>query len=87
MRRQLHTPATDPRSGSSAPAQGSLTLGTRWQGPTLDEFVRRVEQEFGASPELADLLVAEIGADENLQPDDVRVLCSQIGVPAEDFGV
>jgi hypothetical protein len=67
--------------------QTSLTLGSRWQGPTLAEFCERVEHEFGASTEIMGLPVAPGGGDECLAPSDVRLLCHQLGLPPEDFGV
>lgn len=72
--------------GFARPLQTQLTLGSRWQGPTLKEFIERVEREFGAAPDLTGLLRAD-DRHQSLRPAEVRVLCEQIGVPAEDFGV
>ena len=69
------------------PVQAKLTLGSRWQGPTLKEFCDRVEHEFGASTEIMGLPVVAGGSDESLGPSDVRLLCDQLGIPPEDFGV
>lgn len=74
-------PARSPR-----PMQTQLTLGSRWQGPTIREFIDRVEREFGAAPDLTGFLRDSDGH-QSLKPGEVRVLCDQIGVPAEDFGV
>ena len=74
------------RSEPSPPLQTKLVLGSRWQGPTLGEFVDRVEREFGAPSDLTDLL-SGAGRNEPLAPAEVRALCGQLGVPAEDFGV
>ncbi len=69
------------------PLQTKLTLGSRWEGPTLQEFMDRVEHEFGASTDVIGMLRAGANADDSLAPADVRELCSLLGVPAEDFGV
>lgn len=67
--------------------QAELTLGSRWHGPTVGEFVERVEHEFGAASDLTRLLGNGMQSDDSLAPADVRDLCNQLGVPAEDFGV
>ena len=69
------------------PLQAELTLGSRWEGPTVGEFVERVEREFGAAPDLTRLLGEGLLDTESLAPAEVRELCDQLGVPAEDFGV
>ncbi len=69
------------------PRQTRLTLGSRWQGPTIEEFVERVEHEYGASTDLTGLLRDGVSRNDSLAPADVRELCSLLGVPAEDFGV
>jgi len=76
-----------PRPLPRPPVQAKLTLGSRWRGPTLAEFCERVEHEFGASTEIMGLPVAPGGSDESLAPSEVRLLCDQLGIPAEDFGV
>ena len=58
-----------------------------WNRPTFGEFMDRVEHEFGAAVDLAGLLLLGLGRDEPLEPSDIEVLCGQLGVPAEDFGV
>lgn len=73
--------------GPHRPLQTQLTLGSRWQGPTLEEFVERVEHEFGASTDLIGILRDGVSRHESLAPADVRELCSLLGVPPEDFGV
>ena len=75
------------RGGIDRPLQTRLTLGSRWQGPTLAEFVERVEHEFGASTDVIGMLRGGGSGGDNLAPGDVRELCSLLGVPAEDFGV
>ena len=78
--RPRRDPAPDRR-----PVQESLALGSDWEGPTVAEFVQRVEQEFGASPDVGRLLADS--RQEPLAPAEIRALCEQIGVPADDFGV
>lgn len=75
------------RPAFAPPTQAELTLGSRWHGPTVAEFVERVEREFGAAPDLTRLLRDGMPAGDSLAPEDVRDLCHQLGVPAEDFGV
>lgn len=58
-----------------------------WNRPTFGEFLERVEHEFGAAVDLAGLMLLGFGSDEPLEPTDIEVLCGQLGVPAEDFGV
>ena len=86
MRTPLHQ-TEHARSRFSLPHQSELTLGSRWRGPTVAEFVERVEREFGAAGDLTRLLDDGMLRDEPLAPADVRDLCDQLGVPAEDFGV
>ncbi len=81
-------PSHGPRARTfvARPLQTQLTLGSSWQGPTLAEFVDRVEREYGAPSDLTGLL--RNGApNDSLAPAEVRELCGQLGVPAEDFGV
>ena len=85
MRAQPH--ATRRRPQLAPPFQAELTLGSRWDGPTVGEFVERVEREFGAAPDLTRLLGDGWLKSECLAPAEVRDLCNQLGVPAEDFGV
>ncbi len=75
------------KDGPNRPLQTRLTLGSRWQGPTLEEFVERVEHEFGASTDLIGILRDGVGRHDNLAPADIRELCALLGVPPEDFGV
>ncbi len=67
--------------------QACLTLGSRWVGPTLGEFIERAEHEFGADRSLAARMLTGLGPGDNLTASDVRELCDQLGVPAADFGV
>ena len=59
----------------------------QWSGPTFGEFLERVEHEFGASADTSGILLLGLRRDEQLEPTDIEALCSQLGVPAEDFGV
>lgn len=59
----------------------------RWNSPTFGEFLERVEHEFGATVDLAGVMLLGLGRDEHLDPGDIEALCGQLGVPAEDFGV
>ena len=59
----------------------------QWRRPTLAEFVAEVEHEFGRSVDTTSLFETGIDRSETLSPDEVRALCGQLGVPAEDFGV
>ncbi len=72
-----------------------------WQGPTLGEFVARVESEFGspvlhAAGDEAALVggrargassLTGLTAGERLSPEVLRDLCRSWGLPPEDFGV
>jgi hypothetical protein len=87
MRTDPHTRRSLLDPTSRPPIQTKLTLGSRWQGPTLKEFCDRVEHEFGASTAIMGLPIAPGGGDESLAPADVRLLCDQLGIPPEDFGV
>ena len=87
MRTRHHHHATRTDRREHVPVQPSLTLGTRWEGPTLDEFIERVEHEFGAASDLTGMLLAGAGPGTNLEPSDIRELCALLGVPPEDFGV
>ena len=59
----------------------------RWRRPTFGEFVEQIEHEFGSTPDLASLHAVGLGPGDPLEPGDIRLLCSEIGVPPEDFGV
>lgn len=58
-----------------------------WQRPTFEEFLAQLEHEFGGRLDTSVLLMAGVGRNERLTPGDIEALCSQIGLPAEDFGV
>ena len=58
-----------------------------WKRPTFGEFVERLEREFGITHRRNGLHFAGVTRGEELEPSDVRTLCLQIGVPAEDFGI
>jgi hypothetical protein len=63
------------------PATGS------WRRPTFGEFLEQLEHEFGADVDTSSLLLTGLGPNERLAPSDIKALCAQLGVPAEDFGV
>lgn len=58
-----------------------------WKRPTFGEFVERLEREFGISIGRNSLHFAGVTRGEKLEPSDIRTLCLQVGVPAEDFGI
>jgi hypothetical protein len=58
-----------------------------WHGPTLREFVRQIEHEFGRQVDLSGLCLSGLAGNEALEPADIRSLCELLGLPAEDFGV
>ena len=72
---------------AAAPHGQTSLLWPEWNGPTVGEFLDRVQHEFGAAADLSGLLLLGLGRDEQLEPTDIEALCSQLGVPAEDFGV
>lgn len=60
---------------------------TRWPRLTFGDFTSRIEREFGVSPSGSALLRSGFYLHDKLDPGDIRCLCAQVGVPAEDFGV
>ena len=54
---------------------------------TFREFATRMENEFGVRASGSGLLATGFRASDKLEPYDIRCLCDQVGVPAEDFGV
>jgi hypothetical protein len=58
-----------------------------WQRPTLGEFLRQIEHEFGGALDVSALDHTGLAYDENLSPGELAVLCRQIGVPPGDFGL
>lgn len=58
-----------------------------WHRPTFGEFLAQLEHEFGGRLDTSVLLLAGVSRNERLEPSDIEALCSQIGLPAEDFGV
>ena len=58
-----------------------------WKRPTFGEFVTRLEREFGITIRRNGLHFAGVTRREELEPSDIRTLCLQVGVPAEDFGI
>lgn len=77
------------RSRRRAAKLGRSTAPTvrPWQRPTFAEFLAQLEHEFGGRLDTSVLLLAGVGRNERLTPADIEALCSQIGLPAEDFGV
>ncbi|MDX1500876.1 MAG: hypothetical protein R3325_00840 [Thermoanaerobaculia bacterium] len=61
--------------------------GSRWPGPTFGEFVTELEHEFGSSVDTTSLFLTGLDRRDTLSPAEVKALCAQLGVPAEDFGV
>lgn len=66
---------------------GQGLIAADWDRPTFAEFVERLEHQFGLGDEADGFLTAGIGRDEALSPEVIRLLCGQLGVPPEDFGV
>ena len=62
----------------------SLSL---WDRPTVGEFIRRAEHQFGTSGDQVSRLLAGYRRSERLASNDVRELCDRLGLPATDFGV
>ena len=58
-----------------------------WQRPTFGEFLAQLEHEFGGRLDTSVLLTETSIRAAALAPSDIEALCSQIGLPAEDFGV
>lgn len=58
-----------------------------WKRPTFGEFVERLQREFGITIRRNGLHFAGVTRGEELEPSDIRTLCLQVGVPAEDFGI
>ncbi len=90
------TPSTLPLRQRALPAVqerrpcdelGELAAPYRWKCPTLGDFMRQVEHEFGYTVDSSILDSAVPVFDERLSPSAVRALCERIGVPPEDFGV
>jgi hypothetical protein len=58
-----------------------------WKRPTLLEFVRQIEHEFGRGVDLTHLRWTGIAREERLEPETIKAFCEQLGIPPEDFGV
>jgi hypothetical protein len=58
-----------------------------FQRPTLGEFIRQLEHEFGGSLDVSALDHTGLANDEDLSPRELEALCRQIGVPPGDFGL
>ncbi|MDH3254054.1 MAG: hypothetical protein OEM62_03605 [Acidobacteriota bacterium] len=88
MREQIHQRSLferfQPRS-SDGPHRAIPLIG--WNGPTLTEFVRQIEHEFGRGVDVSALRLAGLTRNEHLDPDAIRSLCDLLGLPPEDFGV
>jgi hypothetical protein len=83
----LFRPPTAKQASTRAGRRPRLaSIGSRrWQGPTLSEFVSRVQSEFGDLRPASDCL--GLDASDRLDADSLRTLCDQWGLPAEDFGL
>ena len=57
---------------SNLAVQTLLTLGSRWEGPTLDELIERAEHEFGAAKDLTGLILTGLGPADSLAASEVR---------------
>ena len=68
---------------STAPPESGFSS---WSRLTFGEFVRQVESQFGISADSRGLLLHGLTRDEPLTPLDIRLLCSELGLPPEDFG-
>ena len=58
-----------------------------WTGPTVGEFSRRIEHQFGVGSDLVGPFLAGLSGSERMGAEDVRAVCEQLGLPPEDFGV
>jgi hypothetical protein len=58
-----------------------------WRRPTFGEFLDQIEREFGSTPDLGNLPLTGLTRCERLGPGELRDLCSQLGLPPEDFGL
>lgn len=70
-----------------APSIRDREVRASWRRPTLAEFVDRVEREFGSTADLGNLPLSGLTRSERLGPGELRDLCAQLGLPAEDFGL
>ncbi|MGH9464390.1 MAG: hypothetical protein ACRD0X_02005 [Thermoanaerobaculia bacterium] len=90
----------NPPPGTRRSRRARFPAVAAWQGPTLREFVARVESEFGSAAGHApadDALVGSralpassltgLAPGERLSPEILRDLCRSWGLPPEDFGV
>lgn len=74
--------------GDPPPASLLTSLWERpWTGPTVGEFSRHIEHQFGMSAETVSPFLAGLGREERLGAADVRAVCEQLGLPPEDFGL
>ena len=84
--RLFRPPTAKPASRRAARRPRRVSIASRrWQGPTLSEFVSRVESEFGDRRSASDCL--GLDAWDRLDADSLRTLCDQWGLPVEDFGL
>jgi hypothetical protein len=83
---QRHRRSRSRRRAAQLGRSTALTVRP-WQRPTFGEFLAQLEHEFGGRLDTSVLLLAGVGRNEQLTPSDIETLCSQIGLPAEDFGV
>ena len=87
MATRIHGRRLSSSASRKRPTQLKLLSSSRWRRPTFGEFVERVEHEFGVAAAANGLLLMGIDREESLSPGDIRAICSQLGVPPEDFGV
>ncbi len=82
----LRTPSALDRA-VPPPSEPLVLNASTWRRPSFEEFIERLEGEFGPMSEMTTLLAVGLGPQDLLDPEDVRALCRLLGVPPEDFGV
>jgi len=55
--------------------------------PTLGEFIRQLEHEFGGQLDVSALNHTGLANDEDLSPRELEALCRQLGIPPGDLGL
>ncbi len=69
------------------PSDPSMLSSCSWRRPSFEEFIDRLQGEFGPMSGMTTLLAVGLGPQDRLDPQDVRALCLLLGVPPLDFGV
>ncbi len=82
----LRTPSALDRA-VPPPSEPSVLSSSSWRRPSFEEFIERLQGEFGPMSEMTTVLAVGLGPRERLDPEDVKALCQLLGVPPEDFGV